>query len=95
MPRRNQPTAEGVALLMPYVNSITGAIQQGLSRPEIWRAVQAAEAEGGPQLAGASIFDMNYVYSAARSVLRAQDAFGALAPSDAVPRDAWAWAPWA
>lgn len=95
MPRRNGPTAEGVSLLMPYINSITGAIEAGLSRPQIWREVQAAEAEGGPQIAGATIFDMNYVYTAARQVLNAQEGFGALEPTDTVTSDAWAWAPWA
>jgi len=95
MARVNQPTAEGVALLMPYINNITGAIEQGLSRPQIWQAVQAAEAEGGPQIAGATIFDMNYVYTAAKGVLNAQDAFGALNPGDALSADSWAWAPWA
>jgi hypothetical protein len=95
MPRRNAPTAEGVALLLPYVNNITGAIEQGMSRPQIWSEIQAAEAEGGPQIAGATIFDMNYVYTAAKGVLNAQDAFGNLSAQDPIPSEAIAWAPWA
>jgi len=93
--RVNQPTAEGVALLMPYMNNFIGAMEEGLSRPQIWQALQAAEAEGGPQIAGASIFDFNHVYTQARGVLNAQDAFGALNPGDALSSDAWSWAPWA
>jgi hypothetical protein len=89
------PTAAGVSLLMPYVNNITGAVEAGMSRSQIWAEVQAAEAEGGPQIAGATIFDMNYMYTAAKGVLNAQDAFGSLNPGDAIPGDAWAWAPWA
>lgn len=94
MARVNQPTAAGVSLLLPYVNSITGAIEAGLNRSQIWAAVQGAEAEGGPQIAGASIFDMNEVYSRAKGVLNAQDNFGALAGGDAITGKEWAWAPW-
>jgi hypothetical protein len=95
MARNFQPTAAGVSLLLPYVNNIMGAIEQGLTRAQIWQEVQAAEAEGGPQIAGATIFDMNEVYSRARGVLNAQDAFGAVNPGDVIDASATSWAPWA
>lgn len=95
MARVNQPTAEGVSLLLPYFNNFLGAIEAGMSRPQIWSDLKAAEAEGGPQISGASIFDFNYVYTQASGVLNAQDAFGRLNPGDAVGSDAWTLAPWA
>ena len=95
MARNTQPTAEGVGLLMPYFNNFLGAIEAGMSRPQIWSEIQAAEAEGGPQISGASIFDFNYIYTQARGVLNAQDAFGRLNPGDAISSDSWSLAPWA
>lgn len=95
MARVNQPTAQGVSLLMPYFNNFLGAIEAGMSRPQIWSEIQAAEAEGGPQIAGASIFDFNYIYTQANGVLKAQDAFGKLNPGDAISSDSWTLAPWA
>lgn len=93
--RVNQPTAEGVSLLMPYINNIIGAREQGLSRSETWAAVQAAEAEGGPQVAGASIFDMNYMWTQAGNVINAQTAFNAAQAGQAIEASMIAQAPWA
>ena len=95
MPRATGPSAVGVAALVPYSNTILGAIQQGASVADIWTAVKAAEAEGGPILGNPTIFDMNYVAGQMRAINSAQVEFGKADPGQAVTSEMWAWAPWA
>jgi hypothetical protein len=91
----NQPTAEGVSLLMPYYKNIESAMRQGFNRAETWGVVQEAFQAGGPAFQGATIFDMNYMWGRARDVLNAEQGFAALNPQDAISSQAWTWAPWA
>lgn len=95
MPRLTGPTAAGVAGLLPYANTILGAVRSGGSVSDIWAAVRQAEANGGPLLGSPSIFDMNFVAGQARAILSAEYALANAAPSDAVTSEMWAWAPWA
>ena len=94
MARPTTFTAAGVAKLLPYTNSIQGAIEAGGNNADIWAAVQAGVAAGGPSTAGATIFDMNELAGRIRQVLAAQDSFGRASPVDAVNSEAWSWAPW-
>lgn len=95
MPRVTSATPEGVALLLPYANTILGAIQGGANVAQLWDAVKASEAEGGPLIAGATIFDMNYVTAQMRAIANAQDALTQAEPYAQVTSQMWAWAPWA
>jgi hypothetical protein len=95
VPRLTGPTATGVAGLIPYSNTILGAIQGGATVSDIWAAVRGAEAEGGPLLGNPTIFDMNYVAGQMRAINSAQIEFGRADPSQAVTSEMWAWAPWA
>ena len=95
MPRQNAPTAAGVSLLMPYFNNILGAIEQGARVSDLWGTISGLAAEGYPEFAGATIFDMNHVAGQARAIISAQQNFSSLNPTDIVSSDAWAWAPWA
>ena len=95
MARSFDPTAEGLSLLSPYWSTILGARQQGYTRAEVWGLIQEAFQEGGPSFQGATIFDMNTMWSRAAEVITAEVNFGRAAPTDAVSGDMWAWAPWA
>lgn len=94
MPRNNQPTAAGVSALLAVSNSLLGGIEDGVSRAELWGIAQAAAAEAGSDLGGATIFDMNYVYSKLSAVNQAQIAFDNALPNYAIEGNQWAWAPW-
>lgn len=95
MARLTGPTSTGVASLMPYFNSIMGAIERGGSVSDVWAAYrQAAELAGGT-LGEASIFDMNLVSGYARQILSAESNLASAAGSDAISGEQWAWAPWA
>jgi hypothetical protein len=80
---------------MPYFNNITGAIEQGARVSDLWSMIAGLAAEGFPEFAGATIFDMNYVASQARGIISAQNNFASQAPTDAVEAGSWTWAPWA
>lgn len=94
MASRNTFTAQGVAKLLPYANSILGAIEAGGRTQDIWAAVQAGVAAGGPSTEGATIFDMNELAARLRSVVQAQTNFEGAPPTDAITADMWSWAPW-
>lgn len=94
MPRVTSATAEGLSLLTPYWSSIVGARAAGYNRAETWGIIQEAFQAGGPTFQGATIFDMNTMWSRAGEVLNAEAAFGASPAENAITADMWAWAPW-
>jgi hypothetical protein len=89
------PTPEGTSKLLAYANTILGAIQAGGNVGDIWDAVQAGEAAGGPLTSGSTIFDMNYVAGLMRAINNAEIAVGNAPEGSSVTADMWAWAPWA
>jgi hypothetical protein len=90
----NQPTAEGISLLTPYWSTIVSARAEGYRRYEVWSILQEQFQAGGPQYQGATIFDMNVMWSRAGELLNAEAAFGAANPANPVTSEMWAWAPW-
>lgn len=94
MPRLTGPTSEGIAALMPYFNSILGAVQEGGTTSQLWDAYKGAVEIAGGELGNPSILDMNYVAGYARAINTAEQAFTGAAPSEALSSEMWAWAPW-
>jgi hypothetical protein len=88
-------TAAGVSQLLAYYNSIEGVRRAGGSRVDAWSEIQGIEAEGGPTVAGSTIFDMNEVWQRAGSVINAEAGFARNLEEGAFTADGWAWAPWA
>lgn len=95
MARLTGPTAVGVAALTQHFNTIMGAIEQGATVQQLWQAVQQASELANTNLAGASIFDMNYVAGAARSILSGEANLAAAESNYALDSSMWGWAPWA
>lgn len=95
MARLTGPTSSGIAALLPYFNSILGAVERGGSVSDLWSAYRDAVAQAGGVLGEASIFDMNYVAGYARAVHSAETNLSLAAPGDAISSDMWSWAPWA
>ena len=95
MPRVTGPTSAGMAALMPYFNSILGAVEQGANVAGLWQAVRNASELTGGYIQGATIFDMNAMAGYARSILSSEGGLARAAPGDAVDSTMWAWAPWA
>jgi len=95
MPRLTGPTAAGIASLLPYFNSLMGAIESGATVSDLWDAYRNAVAIAGGEIGNPSIFDMNYVAGQARSILTAEGNLAAAAGGDAIAGDMWAYAPWA
>jgi hypothetical protein len=79
---------------MPYFNTIQGLRSEGFSLQDIWGELHAAEEAGGPIIAGASIFDMNFMVGRADQINRASDAMAAAPLENAIDSTMWAWAPW-
>lgn len=95
MAKINQPTAEGLSLLSPYWSTIVGARAQGLSRVDTWGLMEEGFQQGGASFRGATIFDMNAMWTRAGEVLSAEAAFGSAPRENPVTGEMWAWAPWA
>ena len=95
MPRQTGPTSAGIAALLPYFNSIMGAVEQGGRVSDIWAAYNNAVEIAGGTRGDASIFDMNYVAGYARALHSAEGALSAAADTQALESSMWAWAPWA
>lgn len=94
MPRLTGPTSEGISALMPYFNSLVGAVEAGATTSDLWDAYRSAVELAGGSLGNPSIFDMNYVAGYARAVVSSEGALAAAAPGDALGSDMWSWAPW-
>ena len=90
----NQPTAQGISLLTPYWSTIVSARAEGYRRYEVWSILQEQFQAGGPSYQGATIFDMNLMWTRAGDLLNADAAFGAANPNNPVTSEMWAWAPW-
>lgn len=95
MARLTGPTSEGIAALMPYFNSLLGAVEQGASTSDLWDAYRSAVSEAGGEIGNPSIFDMNYVAGYARALNTAERNLAAGSPGDVITGDMWGWAPWA
>ena len=95
MPRATGPTAEGLALLMPYYKNFESAYRQGYRSYEMWSIMQQAFEEGGADFRGATIFDVNHLWSRATAAVNAEIAFGRADPTQMITGEQWAWAPWA
>jgi len=95
MARLTGPTATGVAALMPYFNSLVGAVEQGGTVSDLWAAYRNAVEIAGGALGEASIFDMNFVAGYARQLVSSEGALAAAGGADAIDSTMWAWAPWA
>lgn len=97
MPRLTGPSAVGIAQLLPYFNSIQGALAEGATTAELWPVVRQAAGIGPDEKVGATIFDMNFVAQQARAILSAQaNLENAIATNSSAALDSrmWAWAPW-
>lgn len=94
MARITGPSSEGVSRLLPYFNSLLGAVQEGGTTAQLWDAYKNAVATAGGELGGVSIQDMNYVSGYARAINNAQESLGAAQATDALDSSMWAWAPW-
>ena len=84
----NQPTAQGISLLTPYWSTIVSARAEGYRRYEVWSILQEQFQAGGPSYQGATIFDMNLMWTRAGDLLNADAAFGAANPNNPAP-DKW------
>lgn len=95
MPRLTGPTSEGIAALMPYFNSLLGAVEQRASTSDLWAAYRHAVEVAGGVLGNPSIFDMNYMAGYARGLANAEANLSAAPGENAIDSTMWGWAPWA
>lgn len=79
---------------MPYYKNFESAYRQGYRSYEMWSIMQSVFEEGGPSFQGATIFDVNHLWSKATAAVNAETAFGQAAPESAITSQMWAWAPW-
>lgn len=95
MPPLTGPTSEGVAALMPYFNSLLGAVEGGATTSDLWAAYRNAVEIAGGAMGNPSIFDMNYVAGYARALNAAEGNLAAAPGGNAIDSSMWGWAPWA
>jgi hypothetical protein len=88
-------TSEGIAALMPYFNTILGAVEQHYTTADLWQAYRNAEQLAGVEPGTPTIQDMNYMRGAAGAVVSAEANLANGAGPDVLAADQWAWAPWA
>lgn len=95
MAGRSQPTAEGIANLLPYFNSIQGLASQGMNNAQIWNGLREQLGMAPGESLGAGILDMNFVAGQARDISNAAAEFGRANVGQAIDSSMLSIAPWA
>lgn len=87
-------TAQGVAQLLAFYNSIEGINRSGGTRADAWREINGLVGEGFMAPDAATIFDMNEVWQRSTAVLNAEQGYARNLSEGALTGEGWAWAPW-